>query len=488
MNKKQVLAVDFGASSGRVMLGSFDGEKIQVKELHRFSNDPVILGNTMYWDFLRLFHEIQQGLIKSKPYGKIDSIAVDTWGVDFGLLDEEGRLLENPVHYRDERTTGMLEAAFEKMDSKHLYQITGNQFMEINTAFQLLSLVKKRPKLLEQARTLLFMPDLFHYFLCGEAKNEYSIASTSQLLNAKEQTWSQEVFRALALPLHLMQELVPSGSRLGIIRPELQKELGIGPMEVIAAAGHDTQSALVAIPAQEKDFIFISCGTWSLFGTELDAPIINDKAEQYNITNEVGFDGKVSFLKNIIGLWLIQESRRQWIREGKEYSFAHLEQMAAQAVPFASLIDPDALEFVPAGDIPERIREYCQRTGQIIPETESAIVRCINESLALKYRSALEEIKACTGKHYQVVHMAGGGTKSALLCQMTANACGCPVIAGPVEATVYGNVAIQLMTVGEIKNLKEARSIIAASEETVVYQPEDREKWEEVYIKYRDLL
>ena len=483
MIKRQVLAVDIGASSGRVMLGSYNGEQIQIQELHRFPNDPVLLGDTMYWDFLRLFFEIKQGLIKAKAYGAIDSIAVDTWGVDFGLLDEEGHLLANPVHYRDQRTVGMLAAAFEKIDRKKCYQITGNQIMEINTVFQLLALAGKKPKLLKDAKTLLFMPDLFHYYLSGTAKNEYSIASTSQLLDAREKTWSKELFSALELPADLMQEIIPSGTRLGMIRSTLQKELGIGPMEVIAAAGHDTQSALVAVPAKEKDFIFISCGTWSLFGTELDAPVINSLTEQYNITNEGGYDGKTSFLKNIIGLWLIQESRRQWIREGKEYSFGHLEQMAAHATPFASLIDPDAPEFVPAGNIPERIREFCRRTGQNIPESAGSIVRCIHESLALKYRSALEEIKSCTGKSYQVIHMVGGGTQSTLLCQMTANACACPVIAGPVEATVYGNAAVQLLAAGAIKNLEEARSLIAASEKTVRYEPQDIWKWEKIYQK-----
>ena len=486
MIKRQVLAVDIGASSGRVMLGIYNGEQIRIQEIHRFPNDPVLLGDTMYWDFLRLFFEIKQGLIKAKAYGAIDSIAVDTWGVDFGLLDEEGHLLANPVHYRDQRTVGMLAAAFEKTDRKKCYQITGNQFMEINTVFQLLALARKKPKLLKDAKTLLFMPDLFHYYLSGTAKNEYSIASTSQLLDAREKTWSKELFSALELPADLMQEIIPSGTRLGMIRSTLQKELGIGPMEVIAAAGHDTQSALVAVPAKEKDFIFISCGTWSLFGTELDAPVINSLTEQYNITNEGGYDGKTSFLKNIIGLWLVQESRRQWIREGKEYSFGHLEQMAAHATPFASLIDPDAPEFVPAGNIPERIREFCRRTGQNIPESAGSIVRCIHESLALKYRSALEEIKSCTGKSYQVIHMVGGGTQSTLLCQMTANACACPVIAGPVEATVYGNAAVQLLAAGAIKNLEEARSLIAASEKTVRYEPKDISKWEKIYQKFKE--
>ena len=488
MEQKKVLAVDFGASSRRVMLGSFDGNQLQIEELHRFSNDPVMLNKTLYWDFLRLFHEVKQGLLKAKKYGRIDSIGVDTWGVDFGLLDKEGNLLENPVHYRDERTAGMLDKGFEKMDRTRFYQITGNQFMEINTAFQLLSLTEKRPELLDRASSLLLMPDLFHYYLCGQQVSEYSIASTTQLMDANQGTWSGEVIERLGIPGRLLPKIVPSGTRLGILKPEICQELGVDPMEVIAVAGHDTQSALVAVPAKEEDFIFISCGTWSLFGTELDKPVINELSERYNITNEGGYQGKTSFLKNIIGLWLIQESRRQWIREGREYSFGGLEEMARRAEPFRSLIDPDAPEFVPAGNIPERIREYCKKSGQEIPSTEAQVVRCIDESLAFKYRMALDEIKACTSKEYSAIHMVGGGTQSALLCQMTANACGCPVIAGPVEATVYGNMALQLLAVGAIKDLAQARRMVEASARTQVYLPEDTARWDEVFGKYKEML
>lgn len=485
---KKVLAVDFGASGGRVMLGSFDGKKITVEELHRFSNDPVVLGKTMYWDFLRLFHEIKQGLIKSKACGPIESIGVDTWGVDFGLVDEAGYLLENPVHYRDARVYGMLEESFKRIDRNRFYQITGNQFMEINTAFQLLSLAGSRPELLQRADALLMMPDLFNYYLSGTKCCEYSAASTTQLLDAVKKEWSEEVVDALGLPGRLLQKVVPSGSCLGALRPGICEELGISPMEVIAVAGHDTQCALAAVPTKEKDFIFISCGTWSLFGTELDAPVINEKSTAFNITNEGGVDGKVSFLKNIIGLWLIQESRRQWIREGREYGFGELEKMASAQEGFRSLIDPDAPEFSPAGDVPERIREFCRRTGQPVPETEGAVVRCINESLAMKYRMALEEIRECTGREYPAIHMVGGGTQSALLCQLTANACGCPVYAGPVEATVYGNMAIQLMATGAVKNLQEVRDIVSASEDIRIFEPQNRNEWEEQYRIYCDRI
>lgn len=483
--EKKVLAVDFGASGGRVMQGIYDGEKITVKEIHRFSNDPVILNGTMYWDVLRLFYEIKQGIIKAKAHGGADSISVDTWGVDFGLLDDKGNLLENPVHYRDARTEGMLEKGFSLIPREKFYEQTGNQFMEINTAFQLLALKEKRPELLDRADCLLLMPDLFNYFLSGVKKSERSIVSTTQMSNPNESGWAEEVIKKLGIPRNILTQVVPTGTVLGPMREDIQEELGIDAMDVIAGAGHDTQGALTAVPTKEDDFIFVSCGTWSLFGTELDKPVVTKQSEELNITNETGTEGKTSFLKNIIGLWLIQESRRQWIREGKEYSFAELEKMADAAKPFACFIDPDAPEFVPAGNVPRRIQEYCERTGQNVPKTEGEIVRCINESLAMKYRNALEEIKECTGKDYRVIHMVGGGTQSKLLCRFTAAASGIPVIAGPVEATVYGNIAIQLLAKGVISDLKEARTVIAASEKPEVYEPENNEGWDTAYEFYK---
>ncbi|MGL5694348.1 MAG: rhamnulokinase [Peptostreptococcaceae bacterium] len=485
---KKVLAFDFGASSGRAMLGTFDGEKIHLEEIHRFSNDPVILGGTMYWDVLRLFFEIKQSLIKSKAFGKIDSIGIDTWGVDFALLDEYGQLLENPIHYRDGRTAGMLEKSFEKISKDEFYDITGNQFMDINTAFQLLSLKEKRSHLLERADVMLLMPDLFNYMLTGVKVTENSIASTTQLFDAKNRIWSDKVIDSLGLPRKIFTDIVPSASVIGKLTEDISEELKIDMCDVIAVAGHDTQCALVSVPTEEKDFVFLSCGTWSLLGTELDEPIINEKSSNYNITNEGGCENKASFLKNIIGLWLIQESKRQWAREGKEFSFSELEEMAQSVESFRSFIDPDDPVFTPAGNIPERIREYCLKTNQPVPRNEAEIVRCINESLALKYRVALEEIEDCTGTMYSTIYMVGGGIQSKLLSQMTANACRTYVSAGPVEATVLGNIAIQLMASGEIKDLKEARKIIKASQEIERYAPKDTMLWEEAYEKFNQII
>lgn len=478
---KRVLAFDFGASSGRAIIGCFDGDKITLEEVHRFSNDPVSVGGTVYWDVLRLFYEIKQGIIKAKIAGGFDSIGIDTWGVDFGLIDSEGKLMENPVHYRDTRTVGLVDEAFKTMPKEKLYGITGIQFMELNTLFQLISLKKYRPWMLERADKMLFMPDLFGYMLTGKMCAEYSIASTSQLIDLDKRTWSKEILDAFGIKESVFAPLVQPGTVLGELSKEVCEECGVDPVPVISVCGHDTQSAITSVPCEDGDFAFLSSGTWSLFGTELDKPIVNETSMNINITNEGGFDGSTGFLKNIIGLWLIQESRRQWKREGKEYSYADLEKLALAAEPFKCFIDPDAPEFVPHGNIPERVREFCRKTGQYVPETVGEIMRCIYESLAMKYRLTFEKLRECTERDYPVIHVIGGGTKDGLLCQMTANSCDRTVKAGPIEATVMGNVAVQLMSGGSVKNIGQARKIVADSSELKTFEPKDTDKWAGAY-------
>lgn len=478
---KRVLAFDFGASSGRAIIGCFDGDKITLEEVHRFSNDPVSVGGTVYWDVLRLFYEIKQGIIKAKIAGGFDSIGIDTWGVDFGLIDSEGKLMENPVHYRDARTAGLVDEAFKTMPKEKLYGITGIQFMELNTLFQLISLKKYRPWMLERADKMLFMPDLFGYMLTGKMCAEYSIASTSQLIDLDKRTWSKEILDAFEIKESVFAPLIQPGTVLGELSKEICEECGVDPVPVISVCGHDTQSAITSVPCEDGDFAFLSSGTWSLFGTELDKPIVNETSMNINITNEGGFDGSTGFLKNIIGLWLIQESRRQWKREGKEYSYADLEKLALAAEPFKCFIDPDAPEFVPHGNIPERVREFCRKTGQYVPETVGEIMRCIYESLAMKYRLTFEKLRECTERDYPVIHVIGGGTKDGLLCQMTANSCDRTVKAGPIEATVMGNVAVQLMSDGSVKNIGQARKIVAESSELKTFEPKDTDKWAGAY-------
>lgn len=483
-NEKKVLAFDFGASSGRAIIGHFDGENIRLEEVHRFSNDPVNVGGTLYWDVLRLFFEIKQGLTKAKLAGGFDSIGIDTWGVDFGLIDKYGCLLENPVHYRDARTSGLVEEVFETIPKDELYSRTGIQFMELNTLFQLYSLKKYRPHILERADKMLFMPDLFAYMLTGNMQTEYSIATTSQMVDIKTHTWAGDLLDRLGIPSNILTDIVPSGTPNGKLSKSVCDELGLEPVDVISVCGHDTQSAITAVPSQSDSFAFLSSGTWSLFGTELCEPIVNDTSLRINITNEGGYGNKTGLLKNIIGLWLIQESRRQWKREGKDYSYADLERLALDAEPFKCFIDPDAPEFTPPGDLPGRVREFCRRTGQYVPETVGEIMRCIYESLAMKYRLTFSMIKECTGKDFPVIHVIGGGTKDTLLCQMTANSCGVPVKAGPIEATVLGNIAVQLLSSGDISDIGKAREIVARSENLREYAPTDTEKWQSAYDKF----
>lgn len=478
---KKVLAFDFGASSGRAIIGSFNNGKLTLTEVHRFSNDPVKLNGTLYWDVLRLFYEIKQGIIKAKNAGGFDSIGIDTWGVDFGLIDENGRLLENPVHYRDERTAGLVEESFKTISRERLYDITGIQFMELNTLFQLISLQKQRPELLKRADKMLFMPDLFAYFLTGKMCCEYSIASTSQLIDIKTKAFSKEILDAFEIPQKLFAPIAEPGTVLGELSDEICEECGVESVPVICVCGHDTQSAITAVPCESGDFAFLSSGTWSLFGTELDAPIVNEKTLEINITNEGGYGGSTGFLKNIVGLWLIQESRRQWQREGKEYSYAELEKLALSQNAFSCFIDPDAPEFVTQGNIPKRVQDFCKRTGQYVPQTVGEIMRCIYESLAMKYRLTFEKLCECTQKDYSVIHIIGGGTKDGLLCKMTANACNRIVKAGPIEATVIGNICVQLLADETIKSIQQARKMVADSESLKTYSPESTEEWRAAY-------
>ena len=485
---KKVLAFDFGASSGRAILGIFDGEKIELQEVHRFSNDPVKINGTVYWDVQRLFFEIKQGILKAKEAGGFASIGIDTWGVDFALLRKDGTLVENPVHYRDARNDGMVEKATKYMSKERMYDITGIQFMDFNTIFQLLSLKENRPYILEEADKLLFMPDLLNYMLSGVKSTEYSIATTSQMVDLKTNDWSEEILDTFGINKNLLTDIAPTGAVIGQLSDEICEELGVPKADIVSVAAHDTQSAITATPCEFDDFAFISCGTWSLFGTEVKEPIINEASKKLNVTNEGGYDYTTAFLKNICGLWLIQESRRQWIREGTEYSYAELEKLALECEPFKCFIDPDAPEFAPMGNLPRRVKEYCEKTGQYVPQTVGEIIRCIYESLALKYRYTFDGIKECTGKDYDRIHVMGGGTKDKLLLQMTAQSCNVKVFGGPIEATALGNVAIQLMSTGAIKDIKEARKIIAKGENLKLYEPVDNADWEKAYEDFKNII
>lgn len=480
-----VLALDLGASGGRALLGSYDGERLRLEEIHRFANEPVFLRGTLYWDVLRLFHEIKTALRKAD--GRAQSVSVDTWGVDFGLLDEDGNLLENPVHYRDARTQGQIEKALAHMPREALYAENGNQIVEYTSLMQLLALREQRPALLERADSLLFMPDLFHYFLTGNRAAEMSIASTSQLFNPRTKGWSEAVLNAFALPARLLPPLIPGGSLVGELDAALREELEIPPLKVIATAGHDTQCAMIAVPAYEEDFLFISTGTWSLVGSELPGPVINTPTLEKNLNNETGFGGKNALLKNATGLWLLQESRRRWEKEGRKYGYSEIESIAAEAAPLRCFVDPDDPVFTRAGNMPARIRNYCEKTGQYVPQSDGEIARCIYESLALSHARAVAEIVEASGKDFPAVYIVGGGSRSASLCKATAGACNLPVYAGPAEATALGNIAAQLITLGALPDIGAARALIRESESIGRFAPENPEGWREARARFAAL-
>ena len=489
MAERKMLAIDLGASSGRGIVGAFDGERLTLRENHRFSNDPVNLCGRLYWDILRIFHEIKLSVQKTVLDGDaVSSIGIDTWGVDYGLLDRAGRLLYNPVHYRDTRTEGAQELVSRTVPAEELYRVAGIQTLNFNTVYQLAVEREEAPEKLAQAERMLNIPDLLNYFLTGRMANEYTILSTGALLDAKKRDYAWELLDRLGIPRRLFGDVTAPGTDLGTLLPQVQGETGKTDAHVLTVASHDTASAVIAVPSEEKDFLYISSGTWSLMGTELSDPLINAESRAANFTNEGGACGTVRFLKNIMGLWIIQESRRQWRREGKDYSFAQMEAWAKESTPFRSLIDVDDSDFATPGDMPEKIRAYCKRTAQPVPESVGEVVRCIYESLALKYRSVAERVMELMGRRARVIHVVGGGTKDRFLSQLTADACGIPVCAGPEEATAIGNLMMQLMAAGEVSDLSQARRVVAASFETKQYLPTaDRNMWDEAYGRIRTL-
>ncbi len=466
----KVLAFDFGASSGRAIKAELDGGKITYKEIHRFENIPLEIDGHIHHNVEMIFREVKTAIQKA---GDIDSLAFDTWGVDYALLDKDGALINPPYHYRDERTSGALEKAKKLLDFGRLYELTGNQIMSINTLFQLISDGK-----LANAERLLFMPDLFSYLLCGNPVCEKTIASTSQLLNPKTGDFCSEVLNAFGINGGVFAPLTESASVIG----------EYNGIKVVAVAGHDTQCAVAAMPGVSENAAFLSCGTWSLIGCELDEPVLTEQSNSLELSNELGANGKINYLKNISGLWLIQETKRDYKNRGESYTYNELEQLARQSRPFKCFIDPDSPSLSAHGNLPDKIRAYCKDTKQYVPETVGEIVRCIYESLALKYRLALEQISLCTGKEFEALHLLGGGTKDGFLCQMTADSLNIPVIAGPVEATALGNIMLQLIALGELDSVESGRKLIADSEELKEYLPNRSEEWDKAYQKFKKII
>jgi rhamnulokinase len=490
MNAHYFLAFDLGAESGRAILGQLAGERLRLSEVYRFPNVPVRLPDGLHWDVLRLWTEIKESLrlVAREHAANLAGVGLDTWGVDFALLDRDGALLANPYHYRDSRTDGILAEAFRRVPRQEIFAQTGIQFMPINSLYQLLAMAIQRSPVLDVAQTFLTMPDLFNYWLTGRQVGEFSIATTTQCYDPRQGDWARPLLERFGIPTHIFPPLVPSGTVLGPLLPSVAEEVGLGSVPIIAPACHDTAAAVAAVPAEGKDFVYISSGTWSLLGTELPEPIINEQSLAFDFTNEGGVGGTFRFLKNITGLWLLQECRRTWARQGQEFSYDELTPMAAQAAPLQSIIDPDDAEFAKHGDMPARIRAFCQRTGQPVPSSPGAVVRCALESLALKHRWVLERLETILRRRLEPIHIVGGGAQNRLLCQLTADATGRRVVAGPVEATAIGNIIVQGMAMGHIASLAEGRRVVRHSCDLTTYEPVGHPGWEEAYSRLVSLM
>jgi rhamnulokinase len=474
------LAVDLGASSGRVLAAGWDGKRFALREVHRFDNEPVTVMGHLYWDALRLWEQVKTGISRhvATNQGTVSGVGVDSWGVDFALLDRDGRLLGNPYHYRDSRTDGVMEHALRRMPRQSLYAATGVQPMQINTLFQLYSMVRAADPQLAAADLLLPFPNLINYWLSGTQAAEITHATTTQCLDVGHQRWATNVLTALEIPLQIWPSLVEPGTVLGSLRADVGAEVGLPRATPVIAVGcHDTASAVAAIPGLGDRSVYISSGTWSVMGVELKAPIGSERALQSGFTNEGGVAGTVRLLKNITGLWLVQECRKQWQREGAPYAWGELMAAADQSEPFRSLVDPDDPSFLSPADMPAAIRNACIRSGQPVPGSVGEVVRCCLESLAVRYRATLEDLEALVTPPLHVIHVVGGGSQNRLLCQLTADACERPVVAGPVEATALGNVMLQAIATGELGNVSQGRLALGASVSLERYEPRPAGAW-----------
>ncbi|WP_322922888.1 rhamnulokinase family protein [Paenibacillus campi] len=480
-----ILAYDLGAGSGRAIVGRLTDNRIATQEIHRFANEPVKVGAHLYWDILRLYHELQHGLIVAKQERMVpDSIGIDSWAVDFGLIGRTGELLGNPYHYRDPHTAGMMEQLVAELTAERIFAATGIQFLSFNTLYQLAALRSDDSPLLKEAQRLLMIPDLLRYFMTGEMISEFTNVTTTQLYNARQQEWERKLLSHIGIPSSWFGKPVQPGTPAGRLRSALTDALGLPAIAVTAVAEHDTASAVVAVPAWSDSFAYLSCGTWSLMGTEVPEPIINEQALALNFTNEGGAYGTYRLLKNIMGLWIFQEYKRECERDGHYASYADWLSGTEAASAFQCFIDPDDPVFLHAGDMAVRVADYCHRTNQPLPQSRGAVARCIFESLVFKYRYVLELTEQLSGKTFDGLHMVGGGIQNRLLCQWTANAIARPVWAGPAEASAIGNLAVQWIAQGTFKNMAEARTVIRDSFPVELYEPQERDMWEQAYARF----
>ena len=481
--------MDYGASSGRGIVGSFDGERLLTQEVGRFDNAPVMLAGRLVWEITSLYANILPTIAEAKTrVGGIDSIGVDTWGVDYGYIDNNGHLLSLPVNYRDDRTRSIRGEFFDRIPWDELYGRTGIQDLAFNTIYQLYCDVARDPHIVGAAKRMLFIPDLLNYLLSGVEAMEYTIASTGAILDAKTRRIADDLLRRVGFDTDLLAPLVEPSTVIGKLTGEMRTVAG-KDVNVVATASHDTASAVLATPAEGENFAYVSCGTWSLLGVELPSPMITPETQKYGFTNEGGAGGKIRFLKNIAGLWLKQQSRKQWIREGRQFTHDELSDAAMASTPHKFLIDPDDDSFTPPGDMPSRISEFLVKTGQGAPSNEGEITRAIFDSLALRYRWSIEKIRELTGNPISEIHIVGGGVRENVFMQLAADACGIPVIAGPSEATAMGNICSQLIAAGELGSIAEARQLVRRSTELAVYEPHgDRAAWDGAYERFLSIL
>lgn len=476
--------MDLGAASGRVAVGHFDGATLALQEVHRFPNVPVRVRGTLHWDVLRLYADVLDGLRAAARDAALDAVAVDSWAVDFGLLDRAGRLVQNPVHYRDSRRAAAVASVYSRIPQRELYDRTGIQLLPINTVYELAAMVTEADPVLGVADRLLLIPDLFHYWLCGSRSSELTNATTTQCLDVRTGSWASDLLERLGVPTQLLPEIVPTGT---VLAPVTDAESGVVGTAVIAGATHDTASAVAGTPLAGDRSAFLSVGTWSLVGVEAAAPVLSEGAYRANLTNEAGAAGTFRVLANVTGLWLLQESARSWSLAGRDYSFAALADLARTAPPLRSLVDPNDPLFAAPGDMPARIADYCERTGQPRPEDPAAVARCVFESLALKHAETVDLLADVTGRPLEELHVVGGGAKSELLCEWTAAAAGRPVQAGPAEATLVGNLLVQALALGELGSLDELRDVVRASFSPVTYEPADSPRWREARERFAAL-
>ncbi|MCL6443815.1 MAG: rhamnulokinase [Alicyclobacillus sp.] len=480
------VSVDIGASNGKIYRGVFDGERLQLTQVHRFVNEPVPIFHRLYWSIHQILSEIRRGLLTAASnYPVVDSLGIDTWAVDFGLVDARGYLLDQPRHYRDERTKGVLKHVDAIIPQRELFTRTGIQRMPINTLYQLVALQSENPQLLAATDKLLLIPDLLNYCFTGEISAEFTNCTTTQLVNVTTGTWDVELIQKLRLPTCIFPSISKPGNILGPASadPILRSHTVLKRTQVVQVASHDTASAVIAIPVTDRPYAFISSGTWSLLGTTVQHPIVNEKTLRLNFTNEGGL-GHTRLLKNIMGLWLLQEVQRSFQQQGLISDVSSLLAQAETAPPFLSHFDPDHPHLLYPGDMPGKIRNLCAQFGQSYPQSPGEIVRAILESLALKYRLVLTQLEEVIGERVRVVHVVGGGSRNKLLCQMTADALNRPVIAGPAEASALGNAVVQLMALCELGNLRDVQDVVIASSDTQIYEPCHPQKWDEVYAKF----